>query len=235
MTEAQRDFYNEVKADIQDSLFLGIQNEGLQKNKLNILQGIQKLRQVCDSPLLIKDGSNYTPCQSSIKIDRLMDELVGLKEAGNKALIFSQFTGMLDLIAKRCEKENIEIYHFDGGTAVEKRRDMVAAFQDEDDTTTAFLISLKSGNAGLNLTNAQYVYLVDPWWNQAVEQQAIDRTHRIGQQSNVFAYRMICKGSIEEKIVALQEKKKLLSDELVSAEEGFVKNMTEDDLKYLFS
>ncbi|WP_447640084.1 MULTISPECIES: DEAD/DEAH box helicase [Chitinophagaceae] len=235
MTETQRDFYNEVKADIQDSLFLGIQNEGLQKNKLNILQGIQKLRQVCDSPLLIKDGDNYTPCQSSIKIDRLIDELIGLKETGNKALVFSQFTGMLDLIAERCAKENIDIYHFDGGTAVEKRRDMVAAFQDEADTTTAFLISLKSGNAGLNLTNAQYVYLVDPWWNQAVEQQAIDRTHRIGQQSNVFAYRMICKGSIEEKIIALQEKKKLLSDELVSAEEGFVKNMTEEDLQYLFS
>jgi len=235
MTEAQRDFYNEVKADIQDSLFLGVQNEGLQKNKLNILQGIQKLRQVCDSPLLMKDANDYTPCQDSIKIDRLIDELIGLKETGNKALVFSQFTGMLDLIAERCNKENIAYYHFDGGTAVEKRRDMVAAFQQDDDTTTAFLISLKSGNAGLNLTNAQYVYLVDPWWNQAVEQQAIDRTHRIGQQSNVFAYRMICKGSIEEKIVALQEKKKLLSDELVSAEEGFVKNMTEDDLKYLFS
>lgn len=235
MTEAQRDFYDEVKADIQDSIFLGIQNEGLQKNKLNILQGIQKLRQVCDSPLLMKDAGSYTPCSDSIKIDRLLEELIGLRETGNKALVFSQFTGMLDLIAERCAKENISIYHFDGGTAIEKRRDMVAAFQDENDETTAFLISLKSGNAGLNLTNAQYVYLVDPWWNQAVEQQAIDRTHRIGQQSNVFAYRMICKGSIEEKIVALQEKKKFLSDELVTAEEGFVKNMTEEDLQYLFS
>ncbi|MFT4205380.1 MAG: DEAD/DEAH box helicase [Chitinophagaceae bacterium] len=235
MTEAQKDFYDEVKANIQDSLFLGIQNEGLQRNKLNILQGIQRLRQACNSPLLIKDGNDYTPCEDSIKIDRLMDELIGLKEAGNKALVFSQFTGMLDLIAARCAKENIDIYHFDGGTAVEKRRDMVAAFQDAEDSTTAFLISLKSGNAGLNLTNAQYVYLVDPWWNQAVEQQAIDRTHRIGQRSSVFAYRMICKGSIEEKIIALQEKKKLLSDELVSAEEGLVKRMTEEDLKYLFS
>jgi len=139
------------------------------------------------------------------------------------------------LIAERCAQEAIAFYHFDGSTAIEDRRDMVAAFQQEEDETTVFLISLKSGNAGLNLTNAQYVYLVDPWWNQAVEQQAIDRTHRIGQRSNVFAYRMICKGSIEEKIISLQHKKKQLSDDLVGAEEGFVKNMTEDELMYLFS
>ncbi|HTN37170.1 MAG TPA: C-terminal helicase domain-containing protein, partial [Arachidicoccus sp.] len=105
----------------------------------------------------------------------------------------------------------------------------------EQDPATVFLISLKAGNAGLNLTAAQYVYLVDPWWNQAVEQQAIDRTHRIGQSDNVFAYRMICKHTIEEKILAMQQKKKHLSDELISAEEGFVKQMTEDDLRFLFS
>ena len=235
MSDEQRSFYNEVKSDIKDSLFLGIQNEGIQKNKLNILQGIQKLRQVCNSPLLIKERDDYTPCTDAIKIDRIIEEILALKENGNKGLVFSQFTEMLHLIADRCTAANISFYHFDGSTPIEKRRDMVAAFQDANDTTTVFLISLKSGNAGLNLTSAQYVYLVDPWWNQAVEQQAIDRTHRIGQQSHVFAYRMICKDSIEEKIIALQEKKKLLSDELVSAEEGIVKTMTEDELKYLFS
>ena len=98
-----------------------------------------------------------------------------------------------------------------------------------------FLISLKAGNAGLNLTAAQYVFLVDPWWNNAVEQQAIDRTHRIGQQSHVFAYRMICKDTVEEKILAIQQKKKMLSDELITAEDGFVKQITEAELQYLFS
>jgi len=235
MSEEQQEFYDEVKADIRSSIFLGIKNEGFQRSKLNILQGILRLRQICDAPQLIPNEGDYTPCSSSIKMERLMEELTELKASGNKALVFSQFTGMLDLIAERCAQEAIAFYHFDGSTAIEDRRDMVAAFQQEEDETTVFLISLKSGNAGLNLTNAQYVYLVDPWWNQAVEQQAIDRTHRIGQRSNVFAYRMICKGSIEEKIISLQHKKKQLSDDLVGAEEGFVKNMTEDELMYLFS
>ncbi|MDR0792874.1 MAG: DEAD/DEAH box helicase [Chitinophagaceae bacterium] len=235
MPDEQKRFYEEIKSSIRDSIFVGIKNNGLQKSTLNILQGILKLRQVCDSPMLIKENEDYTPCKESIKIDRLIDELTDLKESGNKALVFSQFTGMLNLIAERCTKENIDFYHFDGNTAIEKRNEMVTAFQKEDDTATAFLISLKTGNAGLNLTNAQYVYLVDPWWNRAVEQQAIDRTHRIGQHSNVFAYRMICRGSIEEKVIALQERKKSISDELVAAEENFVKTMTEEDLKFLFS
>ncbi|PZP44736.1 MAG: ATP-dependent helicase [Pseudopedobacter saltans] len=235
MGEEQKSFYEEVKSDIKDSLFLDIQSEGLQKNKLSILQGIQKLRQICDAPVLMKQSLDYTPCNESIKLDRIVEALQNHQENGHKALVFSQFTSMLDLIAAKCESLGIVFYHFDGGTAVEKRQEMVSAFQQEEDEATAFLISLKSGNAGLNLTQAQYVYLVDPWWNRAVEQQAIDRSHRIGQQSNVFAYRMICKGSIEEKIIALQEKKKFLSDELVTAEDGFVKNMTEEDLQYLFS
>lgn len=235
MTEDQQAFYNEVKADIQDSLFIGIQNEGLERSKLNILQGIQKLRQICDAPSLMKDQDDYSPCGESIKIDRILDEMERISDSGNKALIFSQFTGMLHLIAEKLRERGISFYHFDGSTAIEKRQEMVKNFQEENNTTTAFLISLKSGNAGLNLTSAQYVYLVDPWWNKAVEQQAIDRTHRIGQKNNVFAYRMICKNSIEEKIISLQSKKQLLSEELVGAEEGFVKNLSEEDLQYLFS
>ncbi len=112
---------------------------------------------------------------------------------------------------------------------------MVRQFQSEEDRTGVFLISLKSGNAGLNLTAADYVFLIDPWWNTAVQQQAIDRTHRIGQTKSVFAYKMICKDTIEEKIIMLQEKKKILSDGLISAEDGFVKNLSEDDVAYLFA
>ncbi len=235
MGAAQRAFYEEIKASIRDSIFLDIKNQGLERSKLNILQGLQRLRQICDSPQLLKDSGGLAACQESAKIDILIERILRLRQEGNKALIFSQFTAMLDLAAARCKQENIIYYHFDGSTAIEQRHEMVRSFQEEQDPATVFLISLKAGNAGLTLTAAQYVYLIDPWWNQAVEQQAIDRTHRIGQKNSVFAYRMICKDTVEEKIVALQQKKKRLSDELVSEEEGLVKYLSEEELQYLFS
>jgi len=229
MGEAQKMLYNEIKNQIRDSIFLNIKNEGIAKNKLSILQGILKLRQVCGSPRLL-DNNDTT---ESVKIAMLMEELENL--TNNKTLVFSQFKDMLHLIAERCNSAGISYFHFDGDTPVEARRDMVNKFQSKEDSTRVFLISLKSGNAGLNLTAADYVFLIDPWWNTAVQQQAIDRTHRIGQTKNVFAYKMICKDSIEEKIIELQEKKQLLSDELIGAEEGFVKSLTEDDVAYLFA
>jgi len=229
MGEDQMAAYNEIRNQIRDSIFLDIKTGGLEKNKLNILQGIMKLRQVCGAPQLLSERST---CTDSIKVDMLMDELQNLKS--NKTLIFSQFKGMLHLIAERCRQQNISFFHFDGDTPVVERQAMVNRFQSPEDQTRVFLISLKSGNAGLNLTAADYVFLVDPWWNTAVQQQAIDRTHRIGQTKHVFAYKMICKDTIEERIIALQQKKQLLSEELISAEEGFVKNLTEDDVAYLF-
>lgn len=111
---------------------------------------------------------------------------------------------------------------------------MVNKFQDESSPERVFLISLKAGNAGLNLTAAEYVFLLDPWWNNAVEQQAIDRTHRIGQTKNIFAYKLVCRNTIEEKILNLQQKKKQLSEELVTEEEGFVKHLSQQDIEFLF-
>lgn len=234
MGEGQRLYYEEAKTQIRDSLFLDIKNEGLNKARFNIIQGLQRLRQICNAPQLIKDAGNAV-CTDSIKIEYLLERLSDIKDEGAKALVFSQFTGMLNLIAEACQGQGIDFYHFDGSTPTAQRHEMVRNFQSEGDDKTAFLISLKAGNAGLNLTAAQYVFLVDPWWNSAVEQQAIDRTHRIGQHSHVFAYRMICKDTVEEKILAIQQKKRRLSDELISAEEGFVKQITEDELQYLFS
>ncbi len=164
----------------------------------------------------------------------LMDEL-GNNLKDQKVLVFSQFTSMLDLLAEACREKGIEYFHFDGQTPPAKRAEMVEAFQSEGNTTNVFLISLKAGNAGLNLTAASYVFLVDPWWNTAVQQQAIDRTHRIGQTKNIFAYKMICKDTIEEKIIQLQQRKKQLAEDLVSEDEGFVKAFTEDDIQFLFS
>ncbi|MHA4806950.1 DEAD/DEAH box helicase [Flavitalea flava] len=232
MNAAQKDLYDSIKENIRSSLFLNIKKEGLNKSKLAVLQGMLKLRQVCNSPLLLP--SEEQTCTDSVKTDLLIYELTNnLKD--QKVLVFSQFTSMLDLLAGACRNQGISFYHFDGQTPPHKRAEMVALFQEPEDKTNVFLISLKAGNAGLNLTAASYVFLVDPWWNTAVQQQAIDRTHRIGQTKNVFAYKMICKDTIEEKIISLQQRKKQLADDLVSEDEGFVKSLSEDDINYLFS
>ena len=232
MSVAQKNLYDEIKDSIRTSLFLNIEKEGLNKNKLAVLQGMMKLRQLCNSPLLLP--LEEQTCTDSVKTDMLIYELCNnLKE--EKVLVFSQFARMLDLLAEACQKQNISYYHFDGQTPPAKRAEMVARFQEPGNGTNVFLISLKAGNAGLNLTAASYVFLFDPWWNTAVQQQAIDRTHRIGQTKNVFAYKMICKDTIEEKIIGLQQRKKQLADDLVSEDEGFVKSLSEEDIRYLFS
>jgi superfamily II DNA or RNA helicase len=232
MSDAQKRLYDEVKDSIRQSVFLNIENEGLGKSKLAVLAGMLKLRQICNSPLLLPKEDQT--CNDSVKTDLLMNELQNnLKD--QKVLVFSQFTTMLNLLAEKCKEEGISYYHLDGSTPPDKRIEMVNRFQEAGNTTNVFLISLKAGNAGLNLTAAGYVFLFDPWWNTAVQQQAIDRAHRIGQTKNVFAYKMICKDTIEEKIISLQQRKKQLAEELISEDEGFVKSLTEDDIKYLFS
>ena len=141
---------------------------------------------------------------------------------------------MLQLIRSALEEKGIPYLYFDGSVPAEERKRAVAHFQEEEDTRI-FLISLKAGGVGLTLTAADYVYLVDPWWNPAVEQQAIDRSHRIGQEKKVFAYRMICRDTVEEKILQLQERKKGLASDLIADETGFVKQLTREDVDYLFS
>src|SRR5690606_6920033 len=151
----------------------------------------------------------------------------------HKLLIFSQFTEMLRLIREEFEQADIRHAYLDGKTPLKKRKEEVARFQ-EDESIKAFLISLKAGGVGLNLTVADYVYIVDPWWNPAAEQQAIDRAHRIGQKRKVFAYKMICKDSVEEKILQLQERKKMLADDLIQEDAGFVKTLSREDVEFLF-
>ena len=152
----------------------------------------------------------------------------------HKALVFSQFLGMLALIREKLEELNIPFVYFDGSTSAADREKAVQDFQNNEETRV-FLISLKAGGVGLNLTAADYVYIVDPWWNPAVEQQAIDRTHRIGQTNNIFAYRMICKDTIEDKILQLQERKRSLARDLIADDNGFVKSLSREDVEYLFS
>ncbi|WP_290797683.1 DEAD/DEAH box helicase [Flavihumibacter sp. UBA7668] len=232
MSEDQKAMYDEIKSQIRDSIFLNIQQEGMNKSKLSILAGMQKLRQVCAAPALVKDAGLVTA--DSVKIEVLMEELQN-NLRNNKVLIFSQFKGMLNLIGQACQQAGMLYYHFDGDTPPAKRSELVEQFQTPGNEVNIFLISLKAGNTGLTLTAADYVFLVDPWWNTAVQQQAVDRAYRIGQTKNVFAYQMICKDSIEEKIIELQDRKRLLSDALITEDEGFIKQLTEDDLRYLFS
>jgi SNF2 family DNA or RNA helicase len=233
MNRQQRNVYDAILESTRSSLFLEIKSNGLAKSKLSILQAMTKMRQVCNSPLLLP-SEEHNNCRESIKTEVLMDELGNILEK-HKAIVFSQFTSMLDLLKVECNKSDIAYYHFDGQTPPLKRAEMVKLFQQEDNKINLFLISLKAGNTGLTLTAADYVFLFDPWWNTAVQDQAIDRTHHIGQTKNVFAYKMICKDTIEEKILSLQQKKKKLSEDLVSADNGFVKSLTEDDVQYLFS
>lgn len=233
MNSKQQDLYNNIKDAIRSNLFLDIKNNGINKAKFAVLQGMLKLRQICNSPLLLPQ-EQQEGCADSIKTEVLIGELKNiLKE--HKALVFSQFSSMLHLLADECDKQGISYYHFDGQTPPAKRIEMVNAFQEADNTRHLFLISLKAGNTGLTLTAADYVFLFDPWWNTAVEQQAIDRTHRIGQTKNVFAYKIICKNTIEEKIIQLQDRKKKLAEELVGEDDSFIKTLNEEDIAYLFS
>jgi non-specific serine/threonine protein kinase len=231
MEDEQRKVYDAYRNDYRDRILGTIESQGIHKSQLTILQGLMKLRQICDSPAILNETEKYP--NHSIKLDELAREIS--ENIGNhKALIFSQFLGMLALIREKLETLGIAYEYFDGSTSATEREKAIRAFQ-ETDTCRVFLISLKAGGVGLNLTAADYVYIVDPWWNPAVEQQAIDRTHRIGQTKNIFAYRMICKDSIEDKILQLQERKRLLAKDLIADDDGFIKSLSREDVEYLFS
>ncbi len=231
MDKEQRKIYEAYRNSYRDKILGTIDQQGIDKSQLTILQGLMKLRQICDSPAILNEEDKYP--NHSIKLEELSREIE--ENIGeHKALIFSQFLGMLGLIKDKLKEQNIPFEYFDGSTSAIDREKAIQSFQNNDDVRV-FLISLKAGGVGLNLTAADYVYIVDPWWNPAVEQQAIDRTHRIGQTKNIFAYRMICIDTIEDKILQLQEKKKSLAKDLIADDAGFVKALTKSDVEYLFS
>ena len=231
MEPAQRNIYDAYRNAYRDKIMGVIDEQGVGKSQLTILQGLMKLRQICDSPAILNEEEAYP--NHSIKLEELTREIT--ENIGeHKALIFSQFLGMLSLIRQKLKENNIEFEYFDGSTPPMERERAIKNFQ-SNENCRVFLISLKAGGVGLNLTAADYVYIVDPWWNPAVEQQAIDRTHRIGQTKNIFAYRMICKDTIEDKILQLQERKRILAKELIADDQTFVKSLTKEDVAYLFS
>jgi len=168
----------------------------------------------------------------SAKLDLLLPQLREVLDEGHKAIVFSQFTSFLAILQQHLEREGITYSYLDGRTRDRQQR--VERFQ-TDPTCNLFLISLKAGGLGLNLTAAEYVYLLDPWWNPAVEAQAIDRAHRIGQTERVFAYRLVSRDTVEEKILALQQTKRELADAVIRADQSLLRSLTREDLELLLS
>lgn len=227
MGTAQKNAYDACKNEYRKSLLS--EKEDSEKHLLHILKGLTELRQICDSPALLKD--NLLHGASSSKITTLMEE-IDSHSPQHKILVFSQFVSMLDLIKKELEDKQIPFEYLSGQTTNREKR--VENFQNNPDVRV-FLISLKAGGIGLNLTEADYVYLVDPWWNPAVENQAIDRCYRIGQKKNVIAVRLICPDTIEEKIMKLQETKKELVNDIIKTDTSLLKSLSKNDLIELFS
>ena len=209
-------------------ILLGIEtDESLRKNSFVILQGLMRLRQVCCHPALIDEKHKF---EESAKMNALFYLLDQLKEEGHKVLVFSQFVSMLDIIRDRLIDEDRPYSYLTGQT--KDRHEVITDFQETEDANV-FLLSLKAGGSGLNLTAASYVILYDPWWNPAVEAQAIDRCHRIGQESKVIAYRLLMAETVEEKIRVLQQQKSEMMTGVLG-EEGFARNLEMADLEFLF-
>ena len=230
MENEQRRVYDAYRNKFKNELLGNIEQEGMNNSKLMVLKALTRLRQICDAPSLINDDDVTT--SESIKIKEISKHITS-KTANHKVLVFSQFVGMLSLIREELNKQGVDFEYLDGKSTRKQREDSVNNFQNNSDLRV-FLISLKAGGTGLNLTAADYVYIMDPWWNPAVENQAIDRCYRIGQDKKVFAYRMICKNTVEEKIMKLQAKKKQLAADIIHTDENIMKNIDVDDIKTLF-
>ncbi|WP_276090195.1 DEAD/DEAH box helicase [Pedobacter sp. JY14-1] len=227
MGPRQREVYDSCRNEIREFLMNHTEDE-LKTSTMHVLKGITRLRQICNSTALL--GSEKYYGKASSKMDVLMEE-ISAKASQHKILVFSQFVTMLDLISHELSKINIAHVTLTGQTR--DRAKVVSDFQ-TDPAIRVFLISLKAGGTGLNLTEADYVYLVDPWWNPAVENQAIDRAYRIGQQKHVIAVRLICPDTIEDKIVGMQGFKTTLADDLVKVEKSIFKSLNKNELLELF-
>ncbi len=225
---AQRQLYEDLKAHYRQAL-LRKDSAELGRSKIEVLEALLRLRQAACHPGLIDPERSGDP---SAKLDMLIPQLVEVAEEGHKILVFSQFTKFLGLVRDRLDAEGLTYEYLDGRTR--NRAERVERFQN-DPSIPLFLISLKAGGLGLNLTAAGYVYLLDPWWNPAVEAQAIDRSHRIGQTQQVFAYRLICRDTVEQKILELQQKKRDLADAILNENRNVIGTLTKDDLEFLLS
>jgi superfamily II DNA or RNA helicase len=225
----QRKLYDELRDYYRASLRKSVGSKGMNRSQIQILEALLRMRQAACHPGLVDPKRAG---ETSAKLDTLFEELPILIDGGHKVLVFSQFTSLLAIVRSEARQRGLTHAYIDGKTR--DREAEVHRFQ-EDPAVPLFLISLKAGGLGLNLTAAEYVFLLDPWWNPAVEAQAIDRAHRIGQTRNVFAYRLVARNTIEEKILQLQEHKRGLADAIIGEENSILRQLTPEDLDLLLS
>ena len=231
LTDEQKDFYLTVLDSTKEELFKSIEQNGLEKSRMSIFSALLRLRQICCHPRLY-DKDNVKNIIKSGKFEKLKVMLEEIVDEGHRILLFSQFVDMLDIIKAWLDKTGIKYEYLTGKT--KDRQGAVERFN-SDPTVKIFLISLKAGGTGLNLTGADYVIHYDPWWNPAVEDQATDRAYRIGQTKKVFVYRLITKNTVEEKIQKLKTVKRNLVDSVISVDRNITKSLTMDDIREIFS
>ncbi len=229
MTRKQEELYLKVRDHYRAAILETVSKKGIKRSKIKVLEGLLRLRQAANHPALV--GAEDV---DSGKFLQLMDLLGETVEGGHKALVFSQFTRMLGIIKRDLLERGISFEYLDGRTPQSRREEKVINFQENQDVKL-FLISLRAGGIGLNLTAADYVFIVDPWWNPAVELQAVDRTHRIGQTRKVVTYRLISKNTVEEKVLKLQKKKQEIVGSILSGSRNMLSSLTAEDLEILFS
>jgi hypothetical protein len=225
----QRKLYNDLREHYRHALLTRIETQGLAKSKIMVLEALLRLRQAACHPGLI---DVKRAGDSSAKLETLLEQVAEVADEGHKALVFSQFTSLLKIVRQRLDERGIVYEYLDGQTR--DRQERVERFQTDKDCQL-FLISLKAGGLGLNLTAAEYVFLLDPWWNPAVEAQAVDRAHRIGQTKQVFAYRLIARDTVEEKVLQLQESKRGLAAAIINADQSLIRDLKREDLELLLS
>lgn len=230
MTDEQAEAYETTKSYYRNEILKSVSEIGVSRSHFTLLKGLTRLRQIANHPILANKDYEF----GSGKFDEVIVRANTAKAEGHKVLMFSQFVKQLDIYRNNFDINKHPYSYLDGSMTNIERQNAVTNFQTKEDLPF-FLISLKAGGLGLNLTNADYVFLIDPWWNPAIERQAVDRTHRIGQTKSVFIYKFITKDTVEEKIIALQNKKKLLADNIITTEESFIKMINVDEIIDLLS
>jgi SNF2 family DNA or RNA helicase len=230
MTDEQAEAYETTKSYYRNEILKSVSEIGVSRSHFTLLKGLTRLRQIANHPILANKEYEF----GSGKFDEVIARANTAKAEGHKVLMFSQFVKQLDIYRNNFNINKHPYSYLDGSMTNLERQNAVTNFQTKEDLPF-FLISLKAGGLGLNLTNADYVFLIDPWWNPAIERQAVDRTHRIGQTKSVFIYKFITKDTVEEKIIALQNKKKLLADNIITTEESFIKTIDMNEIIDLLS
>jgi SNF2 family DNA or RNA helicase len=229
MEEKQKRFYENLCRFFNKKINVSLNARGVSKSMIRVLEALLRLRQAALAPELLSPKYSKIPSSKLLTLEKMIVEIV---REDHKILIFSQFVKILKMIEVFVKEKGIKYSYLDGST--KDRNGQINEFQNNKEVKI-FLISLKAGGVGINLTAADYVFLFDPWWNPAVENQAIDRSHRIGQKRNVMVYKMYVKNTIEEKIMKLQESKRNIADQLISTDKSLIKSLSREDILGLLS